>query len=194
MGIRRSGKIRTTNKQFHRVPILPFRLSPNGICRMCGSKVAGRRRTWCSDSCVLNWKIASNHHIRRQQVYLRDKGVCAKCNIRVEGWQVDHIKPLIECSRGNIDAFLMGNLRTLCAKHHSAETKILNRKRRKEKAVIGRAMSGAVKRVALKSPQAKIIRKKERRTKKELLRRMSLNSTSVSSYRKSYVKKIRRSV
>lgn len=178
-GVKRSGRFRTINKQTHRVPILPFRHAPNGYCRLCGTKVSGRRKTWCSEQCILNWGIASNHRTRRRQVYLRDKGVCALCNKKTEDWQADHIKPLIECSRGNIEAFLMGNLRTLCAKCHSGETSALNRRRRKEKKAWAKTIPKSFRNNNKKKGRApRTTRKKERRLTNELLRQLSHNPTA----------------
>lgn len=178
--LRRSGKFRTSlaKRQIHRVPILPYKLSAKKVCRLCGGAVQGRRRTWCSDECVKNWKIASDHKFRRSCVYKRDKGKCAKCQQVTDDWQVDHIKPLIQCSRADINAFLMGNLRTLCVKCHAGETKALNRKLRKEKKEWRKTVPTYARDKTPKPRHTKTLRKKERRNLKEILRQVSRTPSS----------------
>lgn len=54
-------------------------------CRWCGEKIPkGRRRTFCSDYCVHEYKIRSNYNYAREQVYIRDKGICAKCGVSTD--------------------------------------------------------------------------------------------------------------
>lgn len=55
---------------------------PNGLrlCRWCQLEIlAKRRRTFCSDYCVHQWRLRSDPGYLRDQVFLRDKGVCALC-------------------------------------------------------------------------------------------------------------------
>lgn len=52
-----------------------------GICRFCKSLVSAPRRTFCSDSCVHEWKIRSNTKYLRQFIYDRDLGICELCKI-----------------------------------------------------------------------------------------------------------------
>src|SRR5690606_22346474 len=49
---------------------------PNGraLCRRCGTEVSGRRRTFCSDSCVHEWKLRTQGDYLREQVFQRDRG------------------------------------------------------------------------------------------------------------------------
>jgi 5-methylcytosine-specific restriction endonuclease McrA len=56
---------------------------PNGrvLCRWCGTETKPPRRTFCSDTCVHAWNVRANPGYARQQVYLRDKGVCALCGV-----------------------------------------------------------------------------------------------------------------
>jgi 5-methylcytosine-specific restriction endonuclease McrA len=50
------------------------------LCRWCRMEVlAKRRRTFCSDYCVHQWRLRSDPGYLRDQVFLRDKGVCALC-------------------------------------------------------------------------------------------------------------------
>ena len=53
-------------------------------CRMCKQAVtAPRRRTFCSDACVEEWKRHSDPRVFRQVVYERDKGICQLCGLDV---------------------------------------------------------------------------------------------------------------
>lgn len=56
---------------------------PNGFasCRRCGEECRGRRRTFCSDECVHEWKIRSQPSYAARLVLERDRGVCAKCGL-----------------------------------------------------------------------------------------------------------------
>ena len=50
------------------------------LCRWCRMEIlAKRRRTFCSDFCVHQWRLRSDPGYLRDQVLLRDKGVCALC-------------------------------------------------------------------------------------------------------------------
>lgn len=55
---------------------------PNGLplCRWCQLEIlARRRRTFCSDYCVHQWRLRSDPGYLREQVFLRDRGICAAC-------------------------------------------------------------------------------------------------------------------
>ncbi len=55
---------------------------PNGrpLCRWCQLEIlAARRRTFCSDYCVHQWRLRSDPGYLRDQVFERDRGVCALC-------------------------------------------------------------------------------------------------------------------
>lgn len=41
--------------------------------------VSGRRRTFCSDVCVHEWRLRSSTSYLRDCVFARDRGVCALC-------------------------------------------------------------------------------------------------------------------
>jgi 5-methylcytosine-specific restriction protein A len=43
--------------------------------------VTGRRRTFCSDACVHQWRLRSSTTYLRQCVLKRDRGICALCGI-----------------------------------------------------------------------------------------------------------------
>lgn len=55
---------------------------PNGrpLCRWCELEIlARRRRTFCSEFCVHQWRLRSDPGYLRDQVFARDRGVCALC-------------------------------------------------------------------------------------------------------------------
>lgn len=55
---------------------------PTGLCRYCKLDVKrydSRKRTFCSDACIHEWKIRSNPAYAREEVWKRDKGVCTHC-------------------------------------------------------------------------------------------------------------------
>lgn len=61
----------------------PVTLGPNGrpFCKWCLMEIlAPRRRTFCSDYCVHQWRLRSDPGYLRDQVFLRDQGVCALCS------------------------------------------------------------------------------------------------------------------
>jgi len=74
-------------------------LGPNGrpLCRRCSAEIAkgSGRRTFCSEACVIDWKIRTQPEFAAEQVHARDKGVCLSCardcdalqrKIRVTKW------------------------------------------------------------------------------------------------------------
>jgi hypothetical protein len=55
---------------------------PNGLplCRWCDLEIlARRRRTFCSDYCVDQWRLRTDPGYLRERVFARDRGVCAGC-------------------------------------------------------------------------------------------------------------------
>jgi 5-methylcytosine-specific restriction endonuclease McrA len=117
---------------------------PNGrpLCRWCALEVPpGRRRTFCSPYCVHEWRLRSDPGYLRDQVFARDRGICALCGLdtvaeyrrlrrlprakrpaflahRRSLWDADHILPV---SRGGGECDL-DNLRTLCLRCHREVT------------------------------------------------------------------------
>ncbi len=119
-----------------------------GLCRWCSLKVPRGRFTFCSAYCVHEWKLRSQPAYLREQVFLRDRGICASCGVdtiaalhqfrRSRGarrqalleqwaigrhrrrslWDADHIVPVIE-GGGECD---LDNIRTLCLRCHRAVT------------------------------------------------------------------------
>lgn len=137
--------------------------SPSGkpLCRWCHSEVPGRRRTFCSDVCVHEWKLRTDAGYLREQVLARDKGVCAQCGVdtirlrrdmrkldyaarreflkkwnlregsRKSLWDADHILPVAE-GGGQCD---LANMRTLCLLCHAKATAALRQRLRQQSAV-----------------------------------------------------------
>src|SRR5579875_408426 len=56
---------------------------PNGrgLCRWCSLEVPRRRFTFCSEYCVHEWKLRSQPDYLREQVFRRDRGICAQCGV-----------------------------------------------------------------------------------------------------------------
>jgi 5-methylcytosine-specific restriction protein A len=129
---------------------------PNGrgLCRWCSLEVPPRRFTFCSDYCVHEWKLRTQPGYLREQVFLRDKGVCAVCHVdtvreqrrlrysrgsnrqallahwglrarvRKSFWDADHIVPVAE-GGGECD---LDNIQTLCLRCHREATKRLRQR------------------------------------------------------------------
>ncbi len=121
------------------------------LCRWCRWETPPRRRTFCSDACVHEWKLRTDPGYLREKVLQRDAGVCAKCGIdaislrrdmrrldfaarrrflkewgltersRKSLWDADHIVPVAE-GGGQCD---LANMRTLCLKCHKEATAAL---------------------------------------------------------------------
>lgn len=124
------------------------------LCRWCGLEVPPRRFTFCSVWCVHEWKLRTDPGYLRDQVFARDRGVCAICHTdtvaafaelrRSRGahrlklldrwgltrlnrktlWDADHIVAVVE-GGGECD---LGNIRTLCLLCHRCETQALRRR------------------------------------------------------------------
>ncbi len=135
---------------------------PNGrgICRWCSLEVPRGRFTFCSEFCVHEWKLRSQPGYLREQVLLRDKGICAACEVdtiaayrrlrmsrggnrrsllefwglkrhsRKSLWDADHIRPVAE-GGGECD---LENIRTLCLRCHREATAELRERLRYRKA------------------------------------------------------------
>ena len=59
----------------------PLRQEGMVVCRWCAGQISPPRRTFCSASCVHNYRLRTSVSYMRDQIYLRDKGVCALCKI-----------------------------------------------------------------------------------------------------------------
>jgi 5-methylcytosine-specific restriction enzyme A len=121
------------------------------LCRWCSLEVPARRRTFCSEWCVSEWRLRSDPGYLREKTFERDRGVCALCATdtaaewlqlkRSRGsararllskwglktlnrrslWDADHIVPVAE-GGGECD---LQNIRTLCLTCHRDVTKKL---------------------------------------------------------------------
>ena len=141
---------------------VPRGANGRGLCRWCSIEVPRGRFTFCSEYCVHEWKLRSQPAYLREQVHLRDRGICAVCGTdavaalrqlrRSRGsrrqqllqhwglrslyrrslWDADHIVPVSE-GGGECD---LDNIRTLCLRCHGAATaELRERSRRSGKAV-----------------------------------------------------------
>lgn len=56
---------------------------PHGyrLCRFCKHEVMPPRKTFCSATCIHEWKLRSSTKYLRKFIYERDLGVCAICSI-----------------------------------------------------------------------------------------------------------------
>lgn len=128
---------------------LPKGLNGRPLCRWCSLELpAGRRRTFCSEFCVHEWKLRSSPGYLRECVFRRDRGVCSRCGLdcisalnhlkrqrgpgrivawakwglsprqRASLWDADHILPVAE-GGGECD---LSNIRTLCLPCHRLTT------------------------------------------------------------------------
>jgi len=121
-----------------------------GLCRWCGAAVPRGRFTFCGSACVHEWRLRTDAGYLREQVFARDRGVCAQCGIDTEAlrkdkrkldyaarkrfekewggrrhiWDADHIVPVAE-GGGECD---LSNMRTLCLRCHRAATAELRRR------------------------------------------------------------------
>ena len=108
------------------------------------------RFTFCGPDCVHQWRLRTDAGYLREQVFARDRGVCARCGLDTEAlrrdkrkldwaarrrfekewglrrhlWDADHILPVAE-GGGECD---LANMRTLCLKCHQALTAELRKR------------------------------------------------------------------
>jgi len=126
------------------------------LCRWCNLETPPGRVTFCSDWCVHEWRLRTDAGYLRDQVFERDKGICAGCGLdtvaewrrikrmprarragllrdwglkslrRSSLWDADHIAPVAE-GGGECD---LSNIRTLCLKCHAKATAALRERLR----------------------------------------------------------------
>jgi 5-methylcytosine-specific restriction enzyme A len=60
---------------------LPQGPSGRPLCRRCSGEIrkGSGRRTFCSETCVVEWKIRTQPEFAAEQVHARDKGICVTC-------------------------------------------------------------------------------------------------------------------
>ena len=127
---------------------LPKSAGGRTLCRWCALEVPKKRRTFCSDDCVHQWRLRSSPAYLRDAVLKRDRGICSRCTVdtlaahrmlrrsrgarrlqllaiwglkslqRKSLWDADHILPVAE-GGGECD---LDNLRTLCVHCHRLAT------------------------------------------------------------------------
>lgn len=131
-------------------------------CRWCEGPCAGRKRSFCSDECVHQWRIRTDPGYLRDQVFKRDRGVCALCKVDTEAMH-GRLKALQTLRRSKFHETIkaagipihriggslwdadhivpvvegggqcdLSNLRTLCIPCHHDETAALARRRRRK--------------------------------------------------------------
>jgi 5-methylcytosine-specific restriction protein A len=56
---------------------------PNGfrLCRQCGTECDSKRKTFCAQPCVEQWKLERWPAVQRCAVEERDRGVCQRCGL-----------------------------------------------------------------------------------------------------------------
>jgi len=95
---------------------------PDGIhCVICGKKLSGRRRKYCTDECYEQWyvkNIKKDFNLLRRMVKKRDDYKCKECgvsdyDINTE-LEVHHIIPI----KDGGEEFNINNCITLCKKCH----------------------------------------------------------------------------
>lgn len=120
-----------------------------GQCRFCAKPIfkngfIHKRAQW-HPHCALTWTIMNSPKDARKFVFIRDRGICGKCNydcspqgpdhsqeivhkllqgfdVRKLGkWELDHIVPLF-AAQGNPDVWKLPNMMTLCRTCHVKKT------------------------------------------------------------------------
>ena len=88
-----------------------------------------KRKSWHGD-CAVEYMIIYHSREARRHVWLRDRGKCNGCGKKCtrRGWDLDHIKPLME-QKGRAEKELvwsyywLDNMQTLCKPCHNEKTK-----------------------------------------------------------------------
>lgn len=121
------------------------------LCRWCQLEVPAGRFSFCSDWCVNEWRLRTDPGYLREQLFVRDRGICAACGIDTQAayfelrrsrgakkqrlleqwglarlhrkslWDADHILAVVE-GGGECD---LANIRTLCLRCHQQATSAL---------------------------------------------------------------------
>jgi 5-methylcytosine-specific restriction endonuclease McrA len=114
----------------HRTPAKPehYETAIPGYCRYCGEGIfkpggkLNQRANW-HPACVAEYRVIYWPAETRRAVWRRDKGLCAGCAHKCakHAWEMDHIVPLFE-AQGDIEAFKLPNLQTLCLTCHKIKT------------------------------------------------------------------------
>lgn len=117
----------------HRNPPKPhyYDTVPEGTCRWCNMQIGLTKTGRVSKSrwhkkCYDVYQEIFHTSVTRRAVWKRDTGKCNVCKTQcdrkgINGWQMDHIIPLIEAN-GDIKYWLLDNLQTLCKPCHKEKT------------------------------------------------------------------------
>jgi hypothetical protein len=83
---------------FHRIAPDAGRIDPASLprgphgrplCRTCAAEVPPRRRSFCSEACVHQWRLRTDPNYVRELVQRRDHGRCAHCRTCTESLRRD---------------------------------------------------------------------------------------------------------
>lgn len=94
-------------------------------CVMCGSKLEGRQRKYCSWDCEYDYKSIKykweSQQQNRRKAFKRDNNICKMCNTKFSDEQLiaDHIIPI---ALGG-EEFDLDNIQTLCIECNKTKTK-----------------------------------------------------------------------
>ena len=69
------------NRGFIDPKTLPINDNGYRCCRYCGGSIIPPKRTFCSPNCIHEYRLRSSGSYLREQVYLRDCGICAICGL-----------------------------------------------------------------------------------------------------------------
>lgn len=115
----------------HRTYPLKYRRPEKGVCRWCNVTMLrpdgtiNKRRTFCSQTCVAQYKLRADPRLMRTFIFKRDHGICAECGVvedTLSGkWQADHIEPLFTAF-GDLSYWEPDNLQTLCVPCHKVKS------------------------------------------------------------------------
>jgi len=93
---------------------------------MCGTTpLPGRRRSWCSDTCVELWNLAAMPAVAKHQLLELHGHVCWGCGHDAEVLELEHVRPLwslTDAERLELRWWLPYNLQLLCEPCHRAKS------------------------------------------------------------------------
>ena len=109
-------------KGLNTLQIFPNRNDGKCACG-CGKGMREGRKRWFSDECkdyavTITLIVKGDQRVIRDQLFYRDKGVCASCGSQTENWDADHKLPVKDGGGG----CLLDNFQTLCQKCHKKKT------------------------------------------------------------------------
>jgi 5-methylcytosine-specific restriction endonuclease McrA len=87
-------------------------------CIVCNKKLPTYKYKFCNNTCKSKYKV-NKHNIppnTRKKLFLRDKGICAYCQVYNKKWFANRIVKIHEGGNNSLT-----NLRTLCPDCHSID-------------------------------------------------------------------------